>query len=339
MPLKLDDSTDSSLSTFSTNTSYSLSPLSPSPTNKHEPTQTFAQQYELQHRIGSGHFATVYQCIERSTGRVYAVKCVDKSTSEGASHRYSHSCSLLYREASVLSSLRHKNILEMQNVLSDGEDGGKKYMVIVLASEGSLYDRLVMTKKLTEHDSQIVFEQLCEGLDYLHKRGLIHRDIKPENILFTDKHLTLKICDFGLSQGAFSSCPSRLYGTPSYMAPEVYTNDTSRQYTPAVDVWSAGVVLYICLCGFPPFSDEYYTERFPYNLQQQIALGSFDYPSPYWDFISTDALVLIDSMLIVKPKHRITIPDCLSHKWLARETCDKQSGKETIQDEAEARHG
>ena len=100
------------------------------------------------------------------------------------------------------------------------------------------------------------------------------------------------------------------------MAPEILENSRHRRYTRAVDVWSLGVVLYICLCGFPPFSDELYTPENPYTLSQQIKLARFDYPSPYWDSVGDPALDLIDKMLTVDPEQRATIDECLQHPWI-----------------------
>lgn len=104
-------------------------------------------------------------------------------------------------------------------------------------------------------------------------------------------------------------------GTPSYVAPEILEDTKHRRYTRAVDIWSLGVVLYICLCGFPPFSDELYSEDNPYTLSQQIKAGRFDYPSPYWDSVGDPALDLIDRMLTVDVNKRFTIDDCLQHPW------------------------
>ena len=107
----------------------------------------------------------------------------------------------------------------------------------------------------------------------------------------------------------------RRCGTTSYVAPEILENSKLRKYTRAVDVWSLGVVLYICLCGFPPFSDELWSEEHPYTLSQQIKMGRFDYPSPYWDAVEDPALDLIDRMLTVDVDQRITIDECLEHPW------------------------
>lgn len=100
------------------------------------------------------------------------------------------------------------------------------------------------------------------------------------------------------------------------VAPEILEESRHRRYTKAVDVWSLGVVLYICLCGFPPFSDELCTPESPYNLAQQIRMGRFDYPSPYWDSVPDIALDLIDRMLTVNVEKRITVDECLEHPWL-----------------------
>ena len=111
------------------------------------------------------------------------------------------------------------------------------------------------------------------------------------------------------------SFTSTLCGTPSYVAPEILEHGNRRRYTRAVDVWSLGVVLYICLCGFPPFSDELYSPSNPFTLSDQIRAGRFDYPSPYWDSVGDPALDLIDRMLTVNADERITIEACLEHPW------------------------
>jgi serine/threonine-protein kinase CHEK2 len=113
------------------------------------------------------------------------------------------------------------------------------------------------------------------------------------------------------------SFTTTLCGTPSYVAPEILEDTKHRKYTRAVDIWSLGVVLYICLCGFPPFSDELYSRENPYTLTQQIKMGRFDYPSPYWDSVGDPALDLIDRMLTVDVEKRYTIDQCLEHPWTA----------------------
>jgi len=182
-------------------------------------------------------------------------------------------------------------------------------------------------------DTRKVFVQLFNGLKYLHERNIVHRDIKPENILLCDTDLTVKLADFGLAKIiGEDSFTTSLCGTPSYVAPEILEPSRNRKYTRAVDMWSLGVVLYICLCGFPPFSDELYTPDNPYNLSQQIREAKYDFPSPYWDDIADPALYLIESMLEVNPNKRITVDMALKHAWTVEgtfnpaESCDSLVG-------------
>lgn len=137
----------------------------------------------------------------------------------------------------------------------------------------------------------------------------------------TDKDLHVKLADFGLAKIiGEESFTTTLCGTPSYVAPEILADSKHRKYTKAVDIWSLGVVMYICLCGFPPFSDELYSRDFPYTLSQQIKGARFDYPSPYWDSVGDPALDLIDSMLVVDPEKRFTVDQCLAHPWMTSGT-------------------
>ncbi|KAK5709241.1 serine/threonine protein kinase [Elasticomyces elasticus] len=168
------------------------------------------------------------------------------------------------------------------------------YLVLELAPEGELFNWI--------------------GIKYLHERNVVHRDIKRENILLLNEDLNVKIANFGLAKIIGEECfTTTLYGTPSYVAPEILEQGNGRRYTRAVDVWSLGVVLYICLCGFPPFSDELYSPKYPHTPSQQIKVGRFDYPSPYWDSVEDQALELIDRMVTVDCEKRITIDECLEH--------------------------
>ncbi|KAI8720755.1 hypothetical protein NCS52_00521400 [Fusarium sp. LHS14.1] len=275
-------------------------------------TSDFLQQYTLLEKLGKGHFAEVYLCVEKSTGQRYAVKIFtkhpgmeDRSKTEG-----------LQQEIGVLMGVSHPNVLCLKDTFNERD---RVYLVLELAPEGELFNYIVMKQKLSEDESRKLFLQLFQGIKYLHERNIVHRDIKPENILLVDKNLHVKLADFGLAKIiGEESFTTTLCGTPSYVAPEILADSKQRKYTKAVDIWSLGVVLYICLCGFPPFSDELYSRDFPFTLSQQIKSGRFDYPSPYWDSVGDPALDLIDSMLIVDPEKRFTIDQCLSHPWLTQ---------------------
>ncbi|KIX00293.1 uncharacterized protein Z518_10432 [Rhinocladiella mackenziei CBS 650.93] len=276
---------------------------------KSRDSSAFNSRYRILQQLGKGHFATVYLCVERSTGYKYAVKKFERRM--GESQRSQNEG--LQQEIAVLMSVSHPNVLCLKETF-DEHDG--VYLILELAAEGELFNLIVTKQKLTESETRKVFIQLFQGTKYLHERNIVHRDIKPENILLTDKNLSVKLADFGLAKIiGEESFTTTLCGTPSYVAPEILENTRHRKYTKAVDIWSLGVVLYICLCGFPPFSDELYSRENPYTLAQQIKMGRFDYPSPYWDSIGDPALDLIDRMLTVDVEKRITIDQCLEHPW------------------------
>ncbi|RFU24493.1 hypothetical protein B7463_g11844, partial [Scytalidium lignicola] len=273
---------------------------------KNRNTSAFSQQYTLLEKLGKGHFAEVFLCVEKATGQRYAVKIFtgveDRSKNDG-----------LQQEIAVLMGVNHPNMLCLKDTFYEPK---AVYLILELAPEGELFNWIVMKQKLTEDETRKVFLQLFHGVKYLHERGIVHRDIKPENILLTDKNLHVKLADFGLAKIiGEESFTTTLCGTPSYVAPEILEDTKHRRYTKAVDIWSLGVVLYICLCGFPPFSDELYSRENPYSLTQQIKQGRFDYPSPYWDSVGDPALDLIDRMLTVDVDKRYTIDDCLEHPW------------------------
>ncbi|EXJ79075.1 CAMK/RAD53 protein kinase [Capronia epimyces CBS 606.96] len=276
---------------------------------KSRDSSAFNSRYRILQQLGKGHFATVYLCVERLTGFKYAVKKFERRMGESQRSQSEG----LQQEIAVLMSVSHPNILCLKETF-DEPDG--VYLILELAPEGELFNLIVSKQRLTEAETRRVFIQLFQGTKYLHERGIVHRDIKPENILLTDKNLSVKLADFGLAKIiGEESFTTTLCGTPSYVAPEILENSRHRKYTKAVDVWSLGVVLYICLCGFPPFSDELYSRENPYTLAQQIKMGRFDYPSPYWDSIGDPALDLIDRMLTVDVENRITIDHCLEHPW------------------------
>jgi serine/threonine-protein kinase Chk2 len=270
----------------------------------------FTQQYRILQQLGKGHFATVYLCIERATGIKYAVKLFERR--QGDSQR--SLTDTLQQEIALLMGVHHPNVLCLKDTFDEPHGA---YLVLELAPEGELFNYIVTKQKLRESEARKVFVQLFEGLKYLHERGIVHRDIKPENILLMNKNLAVKLADFGLAKIiGEESFTTTLCGTPSYVAPEILEDSRHRRYTKAVDVWSMGVVLYICLCGFPPFSDELCTRENPYTLSDQIKMGLFDYPSPYWDTVGDLALDLIDRMLTVDINKRITVEECFEHPWV-----------------------
>jgi len=144
-----------------------------------------------------------------------------------------------------------------------------------------------------------------------------HRDLKPENILLKDStdSAAIKVTDFGLSKIFADDAAGEIVmktacGTPGYVAPEVLMHDA---YSSQVDLWSIGVIVYILLCGFPPFYGDNDQQMF-----KKIKAGQYKFLAPYWDPISNDAKDFVKNLLIVDPKKRMTAAEALNHRWLGR---------------------
>ncbi|KAG9066293.1 hypothetical protein KI688_001514 [Linnemannia hyalina] len=272
-------------------------------------TLTFEGQYEMGPKLGSGNFATVYQATSRNTGVVYAVKEVKKNEAFNAKVEAS-----LEREIGILMSIDHPNLLRIRQVFNEEKF---YYVVTELAPDGELFDQIIDKQKFTESEARHIFRQVLHGVKYLHDRGVVHRDLKPENILVMDKEkMTVKVSDFGLAKMiGDQEFHNTVCGTPSYVAPEVISRGA---YGKGVDMWSLGVVLYICLCGFPPFSDD----LAPPNLRAQVLNSMYTFPSPYWDDVSDEAVDLIQVLLAQNTEDRHTVDEALQHVWMTMEDDD-----------------
>ncbi|EAQ83576.1 hypothetical protein CHGG_09980 [Chaetomium globosum CBS 148.51] len=294
----------------------------------------FTTMYEMGDLLGSGHFADVHFCTNRVTGVRAAVKVYNVTKRPEPLVIGS-----MRNEVAILSELRensHPAILQIMHPFAD-HNTGRVLIVTELAPGGELFHLIIRRGKLSEQQTRRIFVQLLSAVEFLHNHGLIHRDIKPENILLSDEEsLSIKLADFGISKRVpDDSGPwhynATLCGTPSYVAPEILAKPSSRRRsgTPT-DIWSCGVVLYVCLCGFPPFSDELRTPKFPYDLADQIRGAMFDYPSPYWDSVGDPALDLIDNMIIVDMEKRYSARQCLEHPWMANDAPTILEGEEGV---------
>jgi len=253
--------------------------------------------------LGSGNFAVVKKCSPKADkNTVYAVKIIDKSKVEDMGD--------IEREIEIMCLVDHPNVIKLIEIFDEPK---KMNLVMELVTGGELFDKIVEVGNYSEKDAAKVMYTLCGALDYLHGKQVVHRDLKPENILLASKEpdALIKVADFGLARMiSGKDMMKTACGTPGYVAPEVLQN---KGYSSgAVDLWSAGVILYILLCGFPPF----YEEELP-ALFDQILKGRYDFPSPWWDAISADAKDLVRRMLTVDPKKRITAAEVLQHKWIS----------------------
>ena len=186
-----------------------------------------------------------------------------------------------------------------------------------VGSGQEMFDRIVEKQKYTEHEARVAFFQIIKALGYCHKHGVVHRDLKPENLLYSDKSedAQLKVADFGLAR-LFTNeqaidMMTTMCGTPGYVAPEILSNTS---YDSSVDIWSAGVILYILLCGYPPFYDDNNSALF-----RQIKAGAYDFPAEEWDMVSSEAKDLVEKLLVVDPAKRLDVEGVLQHPWMTSE--------------------
>ncbi|KAI9285682.1 kinase-like domain-containing protein [Umbelopsis sp. AD052] len=270
---------------------------------------TFEESYDLGKTLGEGNFAKVYVAIERETRRKFAVKIIQK-------RRFASKPKLLAslrKEIAVLMGLpKHECIMSVEKVF---EDSDLMYLVLELGGGGDLFEYVYEKQRLPEAEARLLFWQLLVGLDYLHSNNVVHRDLKLENVLFEDKKgLRIKIGDFGLATFSHRhfALTSRC-GTPSYVAPEVLAPASSRAYGKEVDLWSLGVMLYICLCGYPPF---YADASVP---AQAIRSGQFTFVEADWKNVTKEAKDLVSRLMTVDPAKRITVTEAMFHNWLTME--------------------
>ncbi|XP_035855994.1 serine/threonine-protein kinase DCLK2 isoform X6 [Sander lucioperca] len=274
--------------------------------NRYLPASPILEKYKVGKVIGDGNFAVVKECVERSTGKEFALKIIDKAKCTGKEH-------LIENEVAVLRKVKHPNIIML---IEEVDTPSELYLVMELVKGGDLFDAITSSAKYTERDAGVMVYNLAGALKYLHSTNIVHRDIKPENLLvfeYPDGTKSLKLGDFGLA----TVVEGPLYtvcGTPTYVAPEIISESG---YGLKVDIWAAGVITYILLCGFPPFRSESNLQE---DLFEQILMGQLDFPSPYWDNITDSAKELIGKMLQVNAEARYTAQDILSHPWVTDDT-------------------
>ena len=269
----------------------------------------FEDFFEFKEKIGEGHFGLVKRCIEKSTGKEYAVKIMNKNKIK------ERDLNFLIQERNYMSLIKHPNIVSL---IKDFEDEQNLYFVMEYFKGGDLSKYLNKIKndkeKNLEKISAKIIRIIALGVQYLNHFGIVHRDLKPENIVFEKEGdiKSIKIIDLGvaitLPYGKQSSDP---IGTLAYIAPEMYTHNA---YSYKVDVWSLGILLYyLASGGVVPFFDEKMDETI---MGKKIVFTHQEYPEKYFGDKSKSLITLIDKALEKNPEKRITIQKFLSEEWL-----------------------
>ena len=172
------------------------------------------------------------------------------------------------------------------------------------ASGGELFDYIVTNNRVKEPEACKFFQQIIDGVEYIHKLNVVHRDLKPENLLL-DHNKNIKIVDFGLSNTYKNNeLLKTACGSPCYAAPEMIAG--KRYIGSNVDIWSCGVILFALICGYLPFEDPNTAQ-----LYKKILNGDFSIPR----FVSADARDLLKCILSTNPDKRYNIELIREHKW------------------------
>ena len=273
--------------------SRSLSPVHRSSSSKDS---TVVGHFVVGKTIGKGTFGKVKLGYDKVTGEKVAIKLLEKRRFASAADEIR-----VARELRILKHVRHPNIIQLYETIETPEE---IYMIMEYASKGELFDHIVEKGKLRESEACRYFQQVLDGMEYLHANGIAHRDLKPENLLL-DAEMNIKIVDFGLSN-TFS--PGELLktacGSPCYAPPEMIAG---KRYDGAkADIWSSGVILFAMVCGFLPFEDANTSD-----LYNKIMTGTYSLPG----FLSGDVKEVIRMLLNTTPETRISLPEIRALHW------------------------
>lgn len=274
-------------------------------------TTKITDEYDISnHILGLGINGKVVQCTRKSDGTKYALKVL-------------HDNNKARREVELhwrVSDCRH--IVNIVDVF-ENTYGGTKCLLVVMEcmTGGELFTRIQERQDgpFTEREAAQVMHEICIALKFLHDRNIAHRDLKPENLLYSspDCDAIIKLTDFGFAKETYvkDTLQTPCY-TPYYAAPEVLGPE---KYDKSCDIWSLGVIMYILLCGFPPFYSNHGLAISP-GMKNRIRTGQYDFPSPEWSNVSNDAKELIKGMLSVDPNKRLTIEGVIRNNWISQYT-------------------
>ncbi|XP_061863201.1 SNF-related serine/threonine-protein kinase-like [Colius striatus] len=254
--------------------------------------------YDLERTLGKGHFAVVKLARHVFTGQRVAVKVIDKSKLAG------EAAGQLLQEVRCMKLVQHPNVVRLYEVI---DTHAKLYLILELGDGGDMFDHIMRHEGgLAEPRAKHYFAQIVHAISYCHKLHVVHRDLKPENVVFFQEQGLVKLTDFGFSNRfqpgkmLTTSC-----GSLAYSAPEILLGD--EYDAPAVDIWSLGVILYMLVCGHPPFQEANDSETLTMIMDCRYSVP------PH---VSAQCADLISRMLQRDPKQRASLEQIEAHAWL-----------------------
>jgi len=268
--------------------------------------------FDQQKVLGEGASCKVVTATRKNDNLAVAVKIMNKTKAVNAK--------MFKKEREILQKLKHPNII---NLIETFDTSKKFYIVTELSNGGELFDRIVDPKfNMTEKIVAMYMKQVLEALHHLHSRNIVHRDLKPENFIFKSSAVDAPIIliDFGTALVVEDDTEyTDLVGTPFYLAPESASNRPSRtgKMLKSSDIWSAGVITYICLTGSPPFYGN--TNR---QICHAIVRNKISFPD-HKPPLSEGFKDWIGKSTQKRWKKRITMDEALQHNWILGETATK----------------
>ncbi|XP_031618983.1 serine/threonine-protein kinase grp [Contarinia nasturtii] len=263
--------------------------------------EEFVEGWTLAQTLGEGAYGEVKLLLNKQTGEAVAMKMVDTRKHPDAS-------ASVKKEVCIQKFLQHTHILRYFGTRRQNEI---EYIFLEYAAGGELFDRIEPDIGMRANEARHFFNQLMDGVNYLHGKGVAHRDLKPENLLL-DEHDNLKISDFGMATMFRIKGKERLLdkrcGTLPYVAPEILVRPYNAT---AADIWSCGVILVAMLSGELPW-DEPTTGCAEFVKWKGD--NSWMTITP-WSKLETLALSLLRKLLEPDSGKRITVKEIIEHKW------------------------
>ncbi|XP_055049059.2 death-associated protein kinase 2 isoform X2 [Misgurnus anguillicaudatus] len=263
--------------------------------------------YDIGEDLGSGQFAIVKRCKEKSTGVEYAAKFIKKRLNRAS--RRGVRREEIEREVDILQELQHPNIISLHDVYENRTD---IVLILELVSGGELFDFLAQKESLSEEEATDFIKQILDGVQYLHSKKIAHFDLKPENIMLLDNNVQtprIKLIDFGLAHRIKDGVEFKdIFGTPEFVAPEIVN------YEPLgleADMWSIGVITYILLSGASPFLGDSKQETLA-----NISAVNYEFDEDFFGSTSELAKSFIKQLLVKDTRKRLKINDALNHPWI-----------------------
>ena len=278
-------------------------------------TDSINKNYVIVGELGSGSYGTVKKVKHKKLGELRAMKIISKKSESSQN------------EVEILRKISHPNIV---NIFEIYEDSKKFYIMMEICEGGELFEAISEQGSFSEGDCANIMKSLLAAVNYLHGKNIVHRDLKPENIMLTknlskmkNKKYEIKLIDFGSAkQFEPHTKMNKFIGTSYYIAPEVL----KENYDEKCDIWSCGVILYILLCGYPPFNGNSNVDIY-HNIQNNPPY----FNGEEWKDITKEAIDLIKNMLNKAPNKRFSAEQCLNHKWFKLLTSKDKNDEKSIE--------